>query len=40
MGSGWVPPGEGKAEWAVIAGFHHPKRVAEKWSQTDLSDRQ
>ena len=27
-GSGWVLLGEGKAEWAVIAGFHHPKRVA------------
>lgn len=38
-GSGWVPPGEGKAEWAVIAGFHS-KRVAEKWSQIHLSDGQ
>ena len=40
MGSGWVPPGEGTAEWAVTAGSHHPKRVAEKQSQTDLSDGQ
>lgn len=37
---GGVPPGERQAGQPATAGFHHPKRISEKWGLTYLTDAQ